>query len=152
MCNFVDATIGKNPSYMWHSILVAQQLVKAGLRWRVRNGANIRIWQDKWLPSPSTYRISSPRLFLHSDTRVQYLINATTAEWKATVIDTLFLPHEAEVIKSIPISSRLPPDKIIWTKTRNGLFIVRNAYKLAVNQSFSANRGTSSDTSNLRRF
>ena len=152
MCNFVDATIGKNPSYMWHSILVAQQLVKAGLRWRVRNGANIRIWQDKWLPSPSTYRISSPRLFLHSDTRVQYLINATTTEWKATVIETLFLPHEAEVIKSIPISSRLPPDKIIWTETRNGLFMVRNAYKLAVNQSFSANRGTSSDTSNLRRF
>nr|XP_023916886.1 uncharacterized protein LOC112028429 [Quercus suber] len=80
------------------------------------------------------------------------MINATTAEWKVTVIDSLFLPHEAEVIKSIPISSHLPPNKLIWTETRNGLFLVRSAYKLAVNQFCSVNRGSSLDTSNQRRF
>lgn len=127
---------------MWHSILAAQQLVKDGLRWKVGNGANIRIWEDRWLPSPSTYKITSPRLILHSNTRVQDLINATIAEWKSMVIDTLFLPHEADVIKSIPISSHLPPDKLIWTETRNGLLTVRSADKLVVNRSLSSNKGT----------
>lgn len=113
--------------------MAVQQLVKDGVRWRVGNGANIHIWEDRWLPSPSMYKITSPRMFLHADTWVQDLINATTTEWKATIIEALFLPHEVDVIKSMPISSRLPPDKLIWTETRNGLFMVRSAYKLAVN-------------------
>ncbi|KAK9984589.1 hypothetical protein SO802_034114 [Lithocarpus litseifolius] len=68
------------------------------------------------------------------------------------VIEALFLPHEVDVIKSIPISSRLPPDKLIWTETRNGLFTVRSAYKLVVNQLFSSNRASSLDASNLQCF
>ena len=50
MCDFIDVTIGKNPSYTWRSIMAAQQQVQDGLRWRVGNGANIRVWEDKWLP------------------------------------------------------------------------------------------------------
>lgn len=87
-------------------------------------GVSIRIWEDTWLPRLSTHRIIFPRLFLHSDTQVQKLINGATAEWCTEVIDTLFLPHEADVIKSIPISYWLPPDKLIRSKTRNGLFTV----------------------------
>ena len=74
------------------------------------------------MPIPSTYKVTSPRLFLQAGTCVQELINEDTAEWKSSVIDALFLPHEADIIKSIPISSRLPPNKLIWTETRNGLF------------------------------
>ena len=112
-CEFIHASIGNNPSYTWHSILAAQSLVKEGLRWRVGNGASIRIWEDRWLPNPSAHRIITPRLFLHADTRVEELINGANAKWRTKVIDILFLPHKAEVIKSIPISYRLPPDKLI---------------------------------------
>ena len=83
---------------------------------------------------------------------MQELINGATAEWRSGVIDTLFLPHEDDVIKSIPISFWLPPDKLIWSETRNGLFTVHSAYKLAMTWSLSPNRGTSLDASNMRRF
>ena len=83
---------------------------------------------------------------------MQELINGANAEWRTEVIDTLFLPHKADVIKSIPISYRLPPDKLIWSETRNGLFTVRSAYKLAVTWSSPPNRCTSSAANNLRRF
>lgn len=53
---------------------------------------------------------------------------------------------------SMPIRSRLPPDKLIWTKTRNDLFSVRSAYHLATTWSFSSNRGTSFDNSTLKCF
>ena len=151
-CDFVHASIGNNPSYTWRSIMAAQSLVKYGLRWRVGNGASICTWEDRWLPIPSTCIITSPRLFLHSDTQVQDLINVATAEWKSTVIDALFLPHEADVIKSIPISSHSSPGKLIWMETRNRVFTVRSAYKLVVTRSFPSNRGTILDNSNLRRF
>ena len=99
--NHVNASLGHNPSYTWHSIMAAQSLIRKGLRWRVGDGAHIHVWKDKWLPSPTTYKVASPRIFLHVDTRVKELIDAPATKWKAPIIDTLFLPYEAELIKSI---------------------------------------------------
>ena len=151
-CDFIHASMGNNPSYTRWSLMPTQNLVEEGLRWRVGNGASIHVWEDRWLPVPSTYKVTSPRMFLQADTRVQELINKDTAEWKSSVIDALFVPHEADIIKSIPISSKLPNDKLIWTETRNGLFTVRSAYHLARTRSVSNSRGTSSDNSTLKCF
>ena len=81
-----------NPSYTWRSLIFAQSLVNEGLQWRVGNGANIKVWQDKWLPWGLTYRVTSPRLFMSLDTRVADLIDSHTAKWKNDVLDCLFLP------------------------------------------------------------
>ena len=107
--------------------MAAQYLVKKGIRWNVGNGDSIRVWGDKWLPSPSTFRITSLRLFLQTETRVSELISHDVAAWKTQIIDAIFLPHEAELIKSIPLSSCLPEDTIVWAATPNGLFTVRSA-------------------------
>ena len=111
--DFVEAKISCNPSYTWQSIMAAQHVIKEGLRWRVGNRERIRVWEDKWLPLSSTYKVVSPNIFLHADTRVSELIDSSSASWKASVIDVLFLPHEAEMIKSISLSSRLSEDKLI---------------------------------------
>ena len=49
---FSQAILGTNPSFTWRSIMVAQPLIKYGLRWRLGNGERIRILGDKWLPKP----------------------------------------------------------------------------------------------------
>ena len=46
-------------------------------------------------------------------------------------VKNTFLPHEAELILSIPISARLPEDSLIWAWTSNGRFIVKSAYNMA---------------------
>ena len=112
-CDFIHASIGNNPSYTWRSLISAQSLVNEGLRWRVGNGANIKVWQDKWLPWGLTYRVTSPRLFMSLDTRVVDLIDSHTAKWKNDVLDCLFLPFEANLIKSIPLSVTLPENKLV---------------------------------------
>ncbi|KAF3943043.1 hypothetical protein CMV_030359 [Castanea mollissima] len=80
------------------------------------------------------------------------MIDITTTTWKKSIVDSLFLPHEAEAIKGIPLSSRLLVDKLIWTETQNSIFSVRSAYKLAMKIVVSGSRGGSSDSSSLRRF
>ena len=73
------------------------------------------------------YKVVSPNLFLNGNTQVSDLIDSSSASWKVSVIDVLFLPHEAELIKSIPLSPRLPEDKLIWALSSNGQFSVRSA-------------------------
>ena len=111
--DFVHASMGKHPSYAWRSIMAAQHLVKQGIHWNVGNGEHIQVWGDKWLPSSSTFKVVSPRLFMHADLRVSELISHEPVGWKIQVIDALFLPHEADTIKGIPLSNHLPPDKLI---------------------------------------
>ena len=84
--------------------MVAQYLVRQGSRWSVGKGTSIWVWGDKWLPSNSTYQVVSPRLFLSAETKVCELIDPESTQWKAHVIDALFLSHEVECIKSIPLS------------------------------------------------
>ena len=79
-CDFINASIGNNPSYTWRSLISTQSLVLEGLQWRLGNGASIRVWQDKWLPRGSTYSVISPRLFLNIDKRVADLIDSNTAK------------------------------------------------------------------------
>ena len=51
--------------------------------------------------------------------------------WDEGKVKNTFLPHEAELILSIPISARLPDDSLIWAWTSNGRLIVKSAYKVA---------------------
>lgn len=60
--SFLEAKLGSNPSYVWHSILEAQAIIKANSHWRVGNGSMINIWKDPWLPDPNQPFIKSPML------------------------------------------------------------------------------------------
>ena len=86
------------------------------------------------------------------DTRVADLIDSNTAKWKNEVLDSLFLPYEVDLIKSIPLSATLPANKLVWVVTNNGIFTVGNAYKLTVSMFKSKCHGTTFDGTLLRRF
>nr|POE46791.1 hypothetical protein CFP56_42823 [Quercus suber] len=48
------------------------------------------------------------------------LIDPTTRSWRVSKIDHVFLPHEVEVIKSIPLSNRVVQDIQTWACTNTG--------------------------------
>ncbi|KAK9984473.1 hypothetical protein SO802_033998 [Lithocarpus litseifolius] len=86
------------------------------------------------------------------DTLVGELIDHEKVRWKAEVLAALFLPYEVDIIQSIPLSSRLPEDKLVWAETSNGKFSVRSAYTVATRLSSNPNSGTSSDMGPGRQF
>ena len=104
------------------------------------------------MPCSSSHVVISPQLFLHEDTWVGELIDTDSMCWKSSVVDFIFLPHEAEAIKSIPLSVCFPSDKLVWAETANGKFTIKSAYHLPMKISFSENRGSASDCSLMRRF
>ena len=64
--------------------------------------------------------------------RVVSLINHENGEWRTTLVQHTFLPHEAEEILSIPLSPLNLDDSLVWAKTPNGCFTVKSAYRAAV--------------------
>ena len=62
--------------------MVAQELVKEGVMWKVGNGRDVKVWGGRWLPCSSSHVVISPRLFLHEDTQVGELIHTDAMCWK----------------------------------------------------------------------
>ena len=97
--------------------------------WWIGNGASVSIKKAKWLPDQCYRMAIFPLPNIPPDVKVSSLIDSTSCAWKSDVHQN-FLPHEAKIILSIPLSFRLPNDSLIWSKTPSGLLITRSAYKL----------------------
>jgi hypothetical protein len=110
--SFLQAQLGRNPSYACLSIFNARKVLERGLMWRVGNGDNIQIWQDKWISKPTTYKIQSPCESMDPLARVNTLIDLTTGWWNYTLIQSSFAKVEADMICSLPLSPLKAPDKI----------------------------------------
>ena len=102
--------------------------LKQGTRWRVGNGKKIHIWDNKWLPTSTTYKVISPPKDFGDFPMVVALIDVDTWRWRKDRLDSIFLPFEVETILKIPISYHIPKDSIIWVGNKKGIFFVKSAY------------------------
>lgn len=107
------------------------EVVKRGTQWRVGNGNMIHIWGDKWLPTPTTYKIISPQLPYDDFSMVSTLIDRDTKRWNADLVRSIFLPFEANAVLNIPLSHNLPDDKIIQVGNKKCEFTVKSVYYIA---------------------
>ena len=126
-CDILHASLGSSPSYTWRNIFNGLEVLRIGTRWRVGNRRLIHIWDEKWLPSPSTYKVISPSCPFEDYSMVSPLIDPMTRWWKLETICALFLPFEADIILKIPLSYNLPNDKLIWIGNKRGEFTVKSA-------------------------
>ncbi|KAL0014227.1 hypothetical protein SO802_001296 [Lithocarpus litseifolius] len=124
-----------NGSYAWKSILKARRVITLGAKWRVRDGRCIRIFGDNWIPGEGLGKVISPRTSLAANALVAELINPVSGWWDPQLIDSNFLPFEAQRIKAIPISSVAPEDILIWPKSSDGEYSVKTGYKVLCEES-----------------
>ena len=141
----LGAKLGSNPSYAWRNIHSSLEVIRRGTRWNVGNGKLIHIWEDKWLPTPTTYRVCSPPRTFDDFPMVSSLIDEDTSRWKIDLVQALFLPFEANTILQIPLSYSLPDDKIVWIGNKRGVFLVKSAYYVAIPLVDKIERGESSN-------
>lgn len=86
------------------------------------------------------------------EARVEELIDADIGAWKNELVQRLFLPHEADAICFIALSSKLPEDRQVWAPTAIGNFSVRGAYKIEEELASRDDMGSAFDVSKLRIF
>ena len=107
----------------------------------VGDGRSIEIWDARWLPSTTSGKVMTTRIALGHGEKVASLISHEKGEWRTTLVQHTFLPHEAEEILSIPLSLLHSADSLVWAKTPNGCFTVKSAYWAAVKCLAEAKRG-----------
>lgn len=119
--------------FVWKSICKGWEVVNIGSRWKVGYGERIRNWEDKWFPLPLSFRNFSPRPPDCNLIQVSDLFDPNNKCWKSNVVTDLFSDLEASLIISLPISQRLPEDRVIWHFDKKGLFSIKSAYHVALN-------------------
>ena len=123
--------------------MAAKSVLDSVLRWRVGTRNKIQIWQDRWLPTPPSFKVVTPYSTMSTMATVDNLIDPITRSWHVSMIDHVFLPHEAEVIKSIPLSNRAVQDIQTWAYTNTGEYSVKSAYKMIQTQQLRSSHGQS---------
>jgi hypothetical protein len=81
--------------------------------WRVGNGLNVKIWEDKWLPFTFSHKIQDPVRVLNREAKVAEIINLDANWWNIPLIGHIFPMATVEKICSLPISPRTQEDKLI---------------------------------------
>jgi hypothetical protein len=89
---------------------------------------------DAWVSSPTTHRILSPCCVLDPNATVDSLIVSETMSWNKPLLNRVFWPRDISLILEIPLSLRKPPNKLIWSGTKNGQFTVRSVHLLLAQQ------------------
>jgi len=80
------------------------------------------------------------------------LIDSNSGTWKHDVLNQVFLPHKVEIIGKISFSSNPQEDKQICAPTMSGLFSVRSAYWIAMEEVPKGGIASALNDSNQRKF
>lgn len=94
-----------------------EPLLEEGLIWRIGDRKTVKVWKDRWLPKPVTFRIQSPMCILHENAKVKELIDSDTKQWNTPFLRVVFLKEEVKEIGKIPISTCNNPEQLIWRCT-----------------------------------
>uniref|UniRef100_A0A2N9EDK8 Reverse transcriptase zinc-binding domain-containing protein n=1 Tax=Fagus sylvatica TaxID=28930 RepID=A0A2N9EDK8_FAGSY len=132
--DFLEAGVGRRPSYAWRSITSARSVLSLGMRWHIGNGNSVRITEDKWLPFSLAKTPFSVCHILDKKERVSMLIKEDSNTWDVDRVGALFSPWEAKVICNIPLPPSRKGDRLFWNESNSGLFTVKSAYYLQRNR------------------
>jgi exonuclease III len=145
--SFLHAKPGHKPSFLWSSILAAQNLLRSNTQWTVGNGRSIGVWTDHWLPRIPTCRPGAEHI-----EKVYHLIDPDTHSWNRQLIQENFAPQDASAILAIQLNAITRPDRLCWQNTRSKLFTVRSAYHHTLHANLDHSHSESSSAIHLRRF
>lgn len=104
-----------------------------GIISRIGDGRHTDIWQHNWVLRSSSMR---PLLCLSDQrpTRVSELINSTNASWDIPVLQRCFIHVDIHAIMSIPLCTSQASDFWGWQFEKNGIFSVRSAYHMLMQE------------------
>ncbi|XP_074378028.1 putative mitochondrial protein AtMg00310 [Apium graveolens] len=101
--DFLSAQLGSNPSYVWRSIMSAQETVRMGARRKIGDGADTKVWGVPWLPDKENGCLTSYMPERLRESRVQNLMDIEGQRWETDILQDICNTRDVELILRIPI-------------------------------------------------
>ncbi|XP_019102134.1 PREDICTED: uncharacterized protein LOC104789987 [Camelina sativa] len=126
---FLQARIGRRPSFAWRSILHGRDLLIKCLTKNIGNGKTIRVWMDNLIEDGELTPPWRKNNFFNPNLRVCDLIDRRRRTWDLQKLEDLFLP--ADIQRIIKIKPVLDQENFFsWCFNKSGEITVKSAYWL----------------------
>ncbi|KAL8125037.1 hypothetical protein AgCh_012638 [Apium graveolens] len=132
--DFVNAKLGENPSYMWRSIVAAQEVINHGCRRSIGTGMDTYVWKVPWLPATDNGYLTTAMPPELENIKVCDLMDVQERKWDDEILNDLFNERDVQLIQQIPLSSRDIKDNWMWILDGKGEFSVKSCYRRLVGE------------------
>uniref|UniRef100_A0A803PSK2 RNase H type-1 domain-containing protein n=1 Tax=Cannabis sativa TaxID=3483 RepID=A0A803PSK2_CANSA len=102
--NFLTATLGSNPSYIWRSVLESQSLIRSAARRIVGSKSQVSILNDPWLIDDMNPFVESQHLGLVGK-MVNSLMEMDELEWDEESLLDLLTDRDVALVWKIPLAT-----------------------------------------------
>ena len=86
--DFLEAKIGRAPSFVWRSICWERETFPFGHKWRISNCEKVSVHNDPWLPHPSTFNpIMLSNIVITRSWKVKDFILENPRYWNKEFLD-----------------------------------------------------------------
>lgn len=102
-CDFLDAKLGANTSFMWRSILAVQESIRQGCRKRIGNGQDTFAWKVAWLPCKDNGYLTTNMPQELENISVRSLMEKNARNWDHELLQDIFNARDRELILKIPL-------------------------------------------------
>lgn len=113
-CDFLDAKLCANPSFLWRSILASHESIRKGCRKRIGNGHDTFVWKVSSLPCVDNGYLTSSMPQEQEDINVQDMTEGNARCWDRVVLRDLFNTRDVDLILKIPLPLRDIHDTWFW--------------------------------------
>ncbi|XP_019149856.1 PREDICTED: uncharacterized protein LOC109146658 [Ipomoea nil] len=128
--DFLDATLGNNPSYIWRSILAGIPVLRAGMVKRIGDGKDTTIWGAPWLADKVNPKLLTP---------IVEELKYAPGTWDLEVVHDLFDQADVPRIIATPVSPDYK-DEWFWKDDIHGRYSVRQGYRYLMQSSTHGNQ------------
>lgn len=126
--DFLQSTLGQNPSFIWRSIFEAKQILTEGIRWRIGNGEKINILRQPWLLNDDHPFITSNNQAIEHKT-VASLLCTDRKQWDVDLVEDIFNRRDRDCILNTPLQPSNNDDILYWRLENSGIYSVKSAYQ-----------------------
>jgi ribonuclease HI len=133
-CNFLESSLGHNPSFVWRSLCNAKFILKAGSRWKIGDGTTIPVWNNYWMKDNVTLYPLEDVASTLANLRVSDCLSPNNKSWNLPFLQSIFNNQIVEHIVNTPLYPSVREDRLIWRKENDGEYSVRSAYRLCMNE------------------
>ncbi|KAL5553218.1 hypothetical protein UlMin_040619 [Ulmus minor] len=135
LSDFLASHSAASDSNFWKGVTSCLSLLVKGSCRQIGDGYSTRIWDDPWILTTDSFRVSTTGAASFGLFMVSYLI-LPSREWDERKIRCCFNLVDAESILKIPLPIQPRPDRWVWTFTKNGKFSAKSAYLFDQHQCF----------------